>query len=139
MNITENGPASEESVHAIERRIGDLLPDEYRTWLLKTGGGAVEECPMPTIGGTGVLSWLFDPAFVEGNYLNGFAASYPAHYLAVGAGSGGSVCIRFGDGDRGAVYWASDDLANAILVDGEVSENIMLRIADGWEQFLSNW
>ena len=70
---------------------------------------------------------------------NGLGEAVPARYLPIGGTTGGAVCIRLTGSDAGAIYWANYDLANNILADGEASEDIMMRIAESWTQFLAHW
>ena len=139
MDMEFRTPAVEAQIAGVEIRIGAGLPDDYRDWLSVTDGADVDDLPMPTIGGTALLNEFYSCERLAALYRNGFGESVPERYLPIGGTSGGAVCLRLTGDDSGAIYWANYDLANNILADGEFSENIMMRIADSWTQFLQYW
>lgn len=139
MEMELRDPPKESQIAEVERRIGGQLPEDYRSWLSASDGADVDDKPMPTIGGTAILREFYSCERLSGLYGKGFGESVPQPYLPIGGTNGGAVCLRLSGDDAGAVYWANYDLANNILVDGEVSENIMMRIADNWSQFLTHW
>lgn len=137
LEIENKTPPTPDDVVGAENVLGRPLPEPYRSWLLVTGGGYVNDLEMPAPGGAGVLQELFDPSQLAMNYGAGFAEAVPAAYVVVGDGAGGAVCLQLvGDGS-GSVHWADYDLGLQTLADGESSEEIMSALAPDWDAFLA--
>lgn len=58
-------------------------------------------------------------------------------YVVLNLGDGGSIAIKSRDGDVGSVWWADLDQAEIAGVSDEPTQEIMLRLADDWDQFLT--
>lgn len=141
ITLEPHGPASEQDVADVERRLGVTFPPAYRAWLLASGGGTLSDYTViPGTGGDGVIDQfetvedLVDTQAFEPNEL------IPPGHVVIAVGSGGSLAIRTAADDYGSLWWADFDKADAIDLAGETPEGptpeIMARLADDFPSLL---
>ena len=142
ITLQPHGPASEQDVADVERRLGVTLPPPYRTWLRATGGGTLSDyTEIPGTDGNGLIDQfetiddLVDTQDFEPNKL------IPPGHLVIAAGSGGSLTIRTAPDDHGSLWWADFDKADELDLAGETPEGptpeIMTRLADDFPALLA--
>ncbi|RPA06162.1 SMI1/KNR4 family protein [Gordonia sp. OPL2] len=143
MKFTD-GPVlwTSDEVEALEERIGNPLPADYRGDLLTLGGGSIAERIVPDTGDNGSVHTMLTP-HDEQILRDGISTQYeviPGRYHPVTLGDGGAFCIGLADDVAGQIYWADFDEADELGI-GEgnpPSEQIMhLRYPD-WRSFVED-
>lgn len=138
LEVNGREPASESQIAEVESALGLRLPEAYRRWLRTTNGAEVpQDTPIPGTDGNGLFSELESAERLpllrayEGNDV------IPRDYVALNIGDGGAVAIKTRGDDLGSVWWADFDSAERLGIADGSSQEIMLRIADNWDQFLA--
>ncbi len=128
---------SVERIEHIESLIGVSLPDDYREFLLSTGGGELRawvECSQPTPFGDHGLNCLFSvDEIIE--LLD--STVVPRNMISIGYGDfGATTCLSIAGLDHGHVYsldtemryyWDRERLAQWTALDVTVAEFFRLR------------
>jgi cell wall assembly regulator SMI1 len=132
----EAGPAPDEDVQRLERRIGRPLPDAYRAYLRQHDGGRLE-------GNNQAVNEIFGvgpdtPEWADmWRKLDTYAERVPSWLLPVAADSFGNLfALSLRDSDRGSV-WFWDHELEADEDEPPTDENIERRAAD-WRSFLDS-
>jgi hypothetical protein len=142
INLQPHGPASEQDVAAVERRLGITLPPAYRAWLLAVGGGTLSDyAVIPGTEGNGLID-QFETVDKLVRYQDSQTHELiPPGYLVIALGSGGRLTIRTADDDNGSVWWADFDKADELDLAGDTPEGptpeIMVRLADDFPSLLA--
>ena len=143
------GPVREVEVAALEARLPQDLPPDYRAWLKDTNGAQLDAVPvadglvdmfagvLDTGGGSGLVQ-------LQRSRAGGFGAWVPSEYLIVSGGAGGVVCLKVTGADRGSVWWADYDLGFHLAPEDDDAADdpipgIMSRLADSWTRFLTDF
>jgi len=127
------------AVASVEVLIGSSIPEQYRQWLIESGGGWVEEVIVPGTGDNGLLYEFLSPRDIENERTSrgGFSTFVPERYLIIGVGAGGCLAIGLTVEVQGAFYWADSDKAIDLDLQDSSSEDIMLRLAADWTDLLA--
>lgn len=135
LTVESYGTVTEADVAGVERAAGVQLPAAYRSWLLQTGSGEIGDyIDIPGTEGT-LSDFLPVDELVKQQKRTGFKASVPEGYFIIATGHGGSLWLRVTSDDHGSVWWADYDKAGEIA-DDEPTEEIIVRVADGFDGFL---
>lgn len=134
--VEPNGPVTDRQLEEVERELGVSLPEEYRRWLLRTGGGDLfDDVAIPGTDEFGLISEL--DGIDRLPYLQRLRRNevVPDDYIVVTLGQGGSLALRVRNGDEGSVWWVNYDLADDLGVHGP-TDSVMLRVAEDFDMFL---
>jgi hypothetical protein len=126
-------PASEEALVELEVRLGVELPDDYRRFLARTGGGELDGNFLPPEADASAR-YLYSPAPNDDDDIYDllsaarFYAEIGRAYLPIGEDDGGNVvCLKVAGQDRGSVwFWTHDAFANT---------DPFKRLADSFDDF----
>lgn len=120
IEIVPDGPLPEASLRDFETKHQLSLPEDYRSWLLRHGGGEaaadyrVDNGVVSEFLGLGTEAVDYDLDSVRSQPA-GFAAWVPTDFLIIAPGSGGDLCLRLSEPGRGGVWRADYDLADEVL------------------------
>lgn len=136
--ITTNGPVDDASLATVETTIRTRLPEPYRSWILRTGGGTLERrIVIPGTDDNGLLNKINGPGDLDLlSRLETHQQLIPEDYLVIAQGHGGSLTVRIAPDDHGSIWWADFDKADELEIE-EPSDEIMLRLADDFGAFLA--
>jgi hypothetical protein len=125
--------ASPEQIEWVEAELGVELPDDYRRFLARTGGGYLETNFLPPEADASAR-YLYSPGPNDDEHIfdlvsaAAFYTEIGRDYLPIGEDEGDNViCLKVRGEDRGAAYiWAHDAFANIDPFE---------RLADSFEEF----
>lgn len=137
-------PVSEFQIQAVEQRLGIVLPDAYKSHLLKHNGGIPKQRVFSFVEDgertTSCIDWFM--AICDGEH-NNFEKSYrryrkrmPVNLTPIARDPGGNqICMSLGGDDAGSIYfWDHETEAD----DGEpVTYKNCYLIAKSFEEFIA--
>lgn len=135
-------------VEAFEQSLPAPLPQDYRRFLLQTGGTETVEDYAVRNGVISEFLTLGDQEydlFSVRSETSGFGKCVPFEYLIIAPGAGGDLCLLLEGLDSGSVWWADYDLAHDILTAPVGSDElrplreIMQRLSSTFSDFLSSF
>lgn len=125
----------------LEQAFPGELPSDFLHWIASYGGSSVRpELAMPNQDGNAILDWFFTPREIVDNYQakGSFAETIPHDFAMIGYGPGCGVCLRLRGASHGSVWFADLDLANDLLPEAASSDEIMLKLSDHWQEFITS-
>lgn len=136
-------PLTDLRIGVLERKLGIMLPEGYRSFLLRYNGGRPTPEFFPIRGFDGNpfgsihcfkgIDWPVSSSNIEWNYRT-YKGRIPREFLPVaGDGSGNLICLSFEGANNGAVYFWDHDEEHSPPTYG----NVYL-IAETFEKFLNS-
>jgi cell wall assembly regulator SMI1 len=137
-------PLTDLRIGVLERKLGIVLPEGYRSFLLRHNGGrpkpdffpiqACENNPFGSIHYFNGIGWPANSSNIEWNYKT-FRGRMPREFLPIaGDGSGNEICLSLKGTNKGAVYFWDHDEEHS----PPTYENVYL-VAETFEGFLDSF
>jgi hypothetical protein len=131
------GPVSEEQLVEAELKLGVQLPEPYRSWLGRTGGGHPDKLyEIESVDGTVKTFVGLEGTYNIADQYHGFDELLPRDLIRIAHGTGGTVALKVKGEDVGSVWWSDHDQADLLGAEAP-SYEYLTKLADDFGAFLA--
>ena len=137
LEVRARGPVTERQIVEAEQKLGIHLPEPYRSWMRRTGGGPPDQIyDIESVDGAVKTFVGLESTYNIVDQYRGFDELLPRDLIRVAHGSGGTIALKVKGEDIGSVWWSDHDKADLLGAESP-SHEYVTRLADNFEAFLA--